>query len=85
MAVNVPERVVPMVMIQVGITPEHLFDNRFDVCVEVGWETTRFADPCIILCAGQSTKGLSKIGMRLCNWSGRRGWIGSNLVGKIGR
>lgn len=36
-----------MIVIQVGIASEHLFDDRFDVAMEVGWESAGPAYPIV--------------------------------------
>lgn len=48
-SVDVPERVLPMTVVQVGVAAEHLLDDASDIGVEVGWETGGFADPIVLL------------------------------------
>ena len=44
-AVDMPERIVPVAVVQVGITAEHLLDDTFHVGMVVWREAGRFANP----------------------------------------
>lgn len=45
MAVDMPERVVPVVVIEMSIATEHLLDNRFAVLLVILWKARCFTDP----------------------------------------
>lgn len=45
MAIQVPEWVLVVVVVQVGITSEHLFDDTFDIVMEIQVETRGLANP----------------------------------------
>lgn len=44
-SVDVPERVVPVAVVEMGIAAEHLLDDALAVLVEVLREAARSADP----------------------------------------
>ena len=48
-AIDVPKRIVPMVVVEVGIASEHLLDDALDIRVVVWRETRRFAHPLILV------------------------------------
>jgi len=45
MAIQMPEWVLVVVVVQVGITSEHLLDDTFDVVMEIQVETRGLANP----------------------------------------
>lgn len=53
MAVDVPERIVPVAVVEVRIASEHLLDDALAVLVEVLWEATRSPDPVVASKSGQ--------------------------------
>lgn len=67
-AVNVPEWIVPVTVVQVSIASEHLLDDALDVLVIVLRKSRRLADP-LVLITCQSGQGLVEIGGARCNWS----------------
>lgn len=48
MAIDMPERIVPVVVVQMSIASEHLFDDALDVLVIVLREARRLANPFIL-------------------------------------
>ena len=69
---QMPEWVLVMVMVEVGIASEHLFDDAFDVVVEILVESGGFANP-VISAACQLIQRLSEAGRACCNgraWGG---------------
>lgn len=49
MAVDVPKWVVPVVVVQMGVTSEHLLDDALDVRVVMWRESGGFADPIVLV------------------------------------
>lgn len=47
--IDVPERVLPVTVIQMCIAAEHLLDNASDVGMEIGRKAGGFADPVVLL------------------------------------
>ena len=45
MSVDMPERIVPVTVVQMSITPEHLFDDAFHISVEMWRKARSFAYP----------------------------------------
>lgn len=52
-SIDMPKWMVPVTMIQVSITAEHLLDDGFHVLVVIWWEARCLADP-VVVCAGES-------------------------------
>ena len=49
MAVDVPKRVVPMIVVQMGVAPEHLLDDALHVRMVVWRESRRFTNPVVLV------------------------------------
>ena len=50
--INVPERVLPVTVVQMCIAAEHLLDDASDIGMEIGRKAGRFANP-VVLLAGE--------------------------------
>ena len=46
-SVDMPERIVPVTMVEMGIASEHLLDDGLDVLLEVEGKSRGFANPLI--------------------------------------
>lgn len=71
MAVDVPEGVVPVAVVQVCVAAEHLLDDALDIGVVVGGEAAGLADPVGAADAGEGLERLVEIG-RGCGDGGLR-------------
>ena len=48
MSIDMPERMVPMAVVEVGVTAEHLLDDGFDVLVVIWRKAGSLANPVVI-------------------------------------
>ena len=48
MTVDVPERIIPVIVVEVSVATEHLFDDGFEVLVIVLGKAGCFANPIIV-------------------------------------
>jgi hypothetical protein len=78
-AVDVPERVVPVAVVEVSIAAEHLLDDALDVLVEILWEPGRLANP-LGRGASESIHGLVEVGGRSADRSLGRSGSGRDLA-----
>ena len=76
-SIDVPERVVPVVMIQVCVAAEHLLDDGFDIGVVVGREAGTTAE----VLGGRVGAGEGGEGVVEGGWGERDGVIGVIEVG----
>jgi len=49
MSIDVPEWVVPMIVVKMSIASEHLLDDAFDICVVMCRKAGGFADPVVLI------------------------------------
>ena len=63
MPVDVPERILPVTVVQMRIAAKHLLDDASHVRVEVGWEAGRFTNP-VVLLGGKLREGSRERGGR---------------------
>jgi hypothetical protein len=62
-AIDVPERIVPVTVVEMGVTSEHLLDDALDILVEIRREAGGFADP-VLVTAGERGHGLVEVRWR---------------------
>ncbi len=79
--VDVPEGFGEVVVIQVSVAAEHLFDDGLDVGMEMCWEARGLSDP-LVLVASRRGEGLVEVGGRHANRRGRTGI--ANVTGDEG-
>lgn len=89
MSVDVPERVVPVAVIEMCVAAEHLLDDTFHIAVVVVREARGLANPVLSSEAGEGREGLCE-----CGWAGgngggatgRGGWVGGggDFAGRVG-
>ena len=48
MTVDMPKRIVPVIVVEMSIAAEHLFDDGFEVLVVILGEPGCFADPFVV-------------------------------------
>ncbi len=48
MPIDMPEGIIPMAVVEVSVTTEHLLDDGFDILVVVWRKARGFADPVIV-------------------------------------
>lgn len=73
MSTQMPERVLVMVVVEMGVASEHLLDDTFGIVMEVLVETRGFANP-VVSANCQLVQGLCEAGGACCDgctWSRR--------------